>query len=106
MSHNQDSPRQKASAFLQNVAVSKGSPLLSRVISMLQAGNPFSVVLAEIDKMIKLIAAEEQADNEQKSWCDTTRAETDASIGEKTGQISSLEGQIDQLKVDINDPVT
>jgi len=106
MQQIQESPRQRARAFLERAAGTKSSPLLKHVISLLQANNPFTVVLAEIDKMVALIAAEETADDQQKSWCDTTRTETDGTITTKGGQITSLQGEINQLGVDIDHPDT
>jgi hypothetical protein len=98
--------RQQAQAFLQRAVGAKSSPLLNRVVAMLQADNPFAVVLAEIEKMIKLIAAEEKADDEQKSWCDSERTEKDASIVKMEGEITVLLGDIDELTNEINDPTT
>lgn len=84
------SPRQKAQAFLQKAAGHNSSPLLNRIIALLQANNPFTVVLNEIDKMIAIIGAEDKADADQKQWCDAERAATTASITEKAGQITTL----------------
>jgi len=99
-----EDPRRRAQAFLQKAAGAKASPLLSRIVSMLQANNPFTVVLDEIQKMEALIATEEQADEDQKQWCDSERTQTDSDILTKEGQIGTLGGEIDGLKIDIDDP--
>lgn len=101
-----DIPRQRAQAFLQQIAGRSQSSFISRVLSLLQAQNPFTVVLDEIDKMIQLIAAEGTADDQQKSWCETSRTETSNFISEKNDQISDLGQAISQMNTDIDDPVT
>jgi len=101
-----DIPRQRAKAFLQQIDGRSRSSFISRVLSLLQANNPFTVVLDEIDKMVQLIAAENTADDQQKSWCENSRTETDTSISQKSDQISDLELVIGQLNTDIDDPVT
>jgi len=99
-------PRRKVIAFLQQAAGPKGSPLLGRVVTLLQANNPFAVVLEEIDKMIAMLAAEEKADDEQKAWCDNARTETSNEITQKDGQIITLQGEIQTLNDEIEHPVT
>jgi len=99
--------RQKAQAFLQNAAKrvdSQGSTLLGRIAGMLQANNPFAVVLQEIEKMIGLIDKEGKADMAQISWCQTERQETNAGIKTAKGQINSLTSQVNSLTTEIEDP--
>jgi len=102
--HAVDEPRHKAQAFLQRAAESQHSPLLGRIAALLQAKNPFAVVLAEIDNIMGLIAKEEKADDEQKSWCDDERTDTDKSIGDKTRELDSLQITINTLDKAMNDP--
>lgn len=59
-----------------------------------------------MDKIVELIDREEKADDEQKDWCDTERTDTDKSIGDKTGELDSLQTEINTLDKAINDPVT
>jgi len=94
----------KVQAFLQRKAEKQHSPMLGRIVTLLQTKNPFAVVLAEIDKMLDLIAAEERADDEQQQWCDQERSETDQAISDKSDQISDLNGAIDSLKNQIDHP--
>lgn len=56
--------------------------------------------------MIDLIAAEETADDDQKSWCDTTRGETDSAISTADGEITRLNSAISGLVDTISNPVT
>merc|ERR1719336_1834117 len=73
---------------------------------MLQANNPFTVVLEEIEKLINLIAAEETADDEQLSWCNKERTDSAQSISTKEEEISALDRDINTLKDDIHNPTT
>jgi len=100
-------PRKKAMGFLQAAEDVKGSsPLLGRIISMLQANNPFKVVLEEIEKMLGLIEREGAADIEQKSWCDKERSETNAGIEASNKKIGELSASITELNTTIFDPST
>lgn len=99
-------PRQEAQMFLQGVAGTQHLPLLGRIVALLQGNNPFSVVLAEINKMINLIADEGKADTEQHSWCDDERRQTTASISQKENEIGVLEANLHELASQIADPDT
>lgn len=98
--------RKLLTAQLNKFATAARSPLLSRVIVMLQMGNPFATVLAEIDKMLELLSEEQKADDEQVEWCKKERDESNTNLDSKKAQISSLKEVIDKLEVMINDPVT
>lgn len=102
----EESPRRTVQAFLQRAAGSSGSPLLSRIVGLLQANNPFTVVLQEIDKMIALIAAEETADENQKQWCVTERGNTARRLTSLHQEITSLTTAIGDLKRQISQPET
>jgi len=67
---------------------------LARVAVSLKAGNPFSKVVQEITDMISLIAKEEEADDEQKAWCDSEREENHAQKSIKKTNINALNGDI------------
>lgn len=101
-----DDTREKTQRLLRGAAKGQHAPLLGRIAAMLQANNPFDVVLTEIKKMIDLIAAEETADDDQKSWCDTTRGETDSAISTADGEITRLNSAINGLVDTISNPVT
>jgi len=99
-------PRQKAQALLRKAAGKSRSELLSRVVAFLEAGNPFTVVLQEIEKMLGLIEAEGKADEEQLTWCKSERKTNNEALDEKKAQIVTLNGAIDALVQEIEDPET
>jgi hypothetical protein len=80
--------------------------VLSRVVGLLEAENPFKVVLEEIEKMIALIAEEEKTDQEKHDWCVGERQNKDAELQTANSQITTLEAQIMALHVAIEDPET
>lgn len=100
------SAERKAQAFLEKATSPQSSPLLKRIASLLQANNPFVVVLGEITKMVALISAEEAADAQQHQWCQNERAATTASLLEKGAQIITLDGEVEELTAEIEDPMT
>merc|ERR1740121_2412199 len=85
---------------------SRGSPRLTRVLALLEAENPFAVVLEEIQKMLKLLESEGKADADKLSWCTTERQVSNSRVGELNGQISDLDVEIDTLNSTIYDPAT
>lgn len=107
-SHNQDladsSTRQTVQAELQAQARQMKSLKLARAAAMLELGNPFTDVLAEIEKMLKLLDEEAKADEEQKEWCLTEREENEDLKSETEEKIESLENRIDELDMAINKP--
>mmetsp|Transcript_23641 Transcript_23641/g.45933 ORF Transcript_23641/g.45933 Transcript_23641/m.45933 type:complete len:708 (-) Transcript_23641:153-2276(-) len=98
--------RQLLARQLDKVAAVERSVSLSKVIVMLQMGNPFAKVLSEIDKMLELLSAEQKADDEQLEWCKKERDESNSNLDSKKAQILSLKEVMDKLDVAINDPVT
>mmetsp|Transcript_1130 Transcript_1130/g.2493 ORF Transcript_1130/g.2493 Transcript_1130/m.2493 type:complete len:751 (+) Transcript_1130:111-2363(+) len=103
----QADPRRKAIGFLQSAGSTKGSsPLLAKIAAMIQANNPFKVVLAEIEKMIALLEKEGTADVEQKAWCDKERKEANDGIAAADIKIGELTAAIDELTRAIHDPET
>merc|ERR1719443_1210439 len=60
--------RRKAQTVLQEAAADAHSARLTKVVSLLQAENPFDGVLDEIDKMLDLIKEEEKADQTKLDW--------------------------------------
>merc|ERR1719215_2490391 len=82
------------------------SIFLAKVASLLQAENPFRNCHCRIEKMLKLLAKEEAADDEQFEWCNKERDENEASLKEKISQIETLEGDIEKLTNEIEDPKT
>merc|ERR1719336_2861316 len=104
-SSEQDVRQQTAGNLRQSKAWNK-SIFLAKVASLLQAENPFAVVIAEIEKMLALLAKEEVADDEQFEWCNKEREENKKTLAEKKSQIESLDAAIEKLMAMIEDPVT
>jgi len=73
---------------------------------LLQAENPFTSVLDEIDKMIELIGEEGKADKKNLDWCNKERDENEKSLDGKKKDIISLKESIDKLTTTISDPKT
>merc|ERR1719231_1029603 len=89
-----------------SVLQSANSPRAKKIAAMVQKGNPFTEVLGEIEKMLKLIVEEGKQDKENLDWCNTEREENDASLAEKIDQIDTLNGEIETLEETIDDPET
>lgn len=102
----EESPRRKLQAFLQKAAGSHGSPFLNRIVALLQAKNPFAVVLGEIDNMIALLRAESDADENQRRWCDSERQNSAQRLQTLHQEMSSLTTAIGHLKRQISQPST
>jgi chromosome segregation ATPase len=99
-SHN----RRLAKKVLDNAAKDAHSARLTKVAAMLQAENPFTTVLDEIDKMIELIGEEAAADKKNLDWCNKERKENNDSLDSKKKEIISLKESIDKLTTTISDP--
>jgi hypothetical protein len=78
------SKNSKIISVLQNA----NSPRAKKIAAMVQKGNPFTEVLGEIEKMLKLIVEEGKQDKENLDWCNTEREENDASHAEKVDPFS------------------
>merc|ERR1719375_175145 len=70
---------------------------LARIAVLLESGNPFDTVIAELDAMIVLIDKEEKADDEQKAWCDSEREDSHSQLSDKKTNKGSLEGKVVEL---------
>lgn len=98
------SARMLTERFLSKQIRKHGSQKLSRVVALLKAGNPFTVVLEEIDKTLELIDKEAEVDKQQLDWCNSERTLNDEAIGKKESELSDLDTQILNLDSAINDP--
>jgi len=96
----------KAMDLLQDAARSTKSMRLIKVAMMLEKKNPFDKVIKEIESMLKLIVEEGEADQKQLDWCDSEREANDEELNKRTDQIETLEGEIDDLDDQINNPET
>merc|ERR1719272_2794666 len=89
--------RDQVQKMLTRVAQRSKSLKLARIAVLLEAGNPFDKVIVELDDMVELIAKEEKADDEQKSWCDSEREDNHDQLDDKTTNKGSLEGKVVEL---------
>jgi len=96
------SVRDQVRQSLAHVAKKRQSIKLARIAASLEAGNPFTKVVAEIQAMIDLIAREEKADDDEKAWCDSEREENVHQKSMKKKNIEHLNGKIDDI-VDLLD---
>merc|ERR1712146_183902 len=98
--------RNQVLLLMQKAARQQKSLKIARIAVLLEADNPFKVVLDEIDKMIKLIDEEQKADEEQKEWCETERDENHKKKEEKEKKIEDLKAKIEELVDRIDNPET
>merc|ERR1719191_1779337 len=97
-----DGVRPKVQHMIQHAAMKLKSLKLARVAVALEKGNPFEKVVKSIEDMVELIAKEEKADDEQKSWCDSEREESFATKKDKEDGIDGLLQKIDSLDDTVN----
>merc|ERR1719359_2163188 len=98
--------RTKVQALLRTAAGKRKSLRLAQIAVLLQAGNPFTVVLAEIEKVLALIGEEGKVDKENLEWCNSEREENHKILEAHIEAISTLEQEIQDLDILINDPET
>jgi hypothetical protein len=98
--------RKNVVQLLTNAARKQKSLKIAKIVTMLQAENPFDTVLAEIKKMIDIIDQEEKADVEQKEWCESEREESHKNKEAAEESIRNLEETINTLDDEINNPET
>jgi len=101
-----DTQRRQAERLLLRAAGGSPSRMLSRVVALLEAQNPFTIVLTEIKKMIALIAKEEEVDQGELKWCSGERASNHAALEETKMQIGLLTTAISDLTASIESPGT
>lgn len=101
------STRLSAQQLLQAAALNTGTSLgLIKIVALLEGGNPFTVVLQAIDKLLVLIAREGKVDKEKKDWCTKERSTNTGISTKKASQITALTGQINSLVADVEAPET
>jgi len=101
-----ESPRTMASALLQKAVTEEHSNRARQIQLLLLAGNPFSVVLKQIDNMIQMATDEQKEDDEQKQWCEDTNKDNDDNLSDKKDDLKTVQKEITKLKEDINDPAS
>jgi len=100
------SARELLQKRLAKAAQKERSLRLARIAAMLEAGNPLKKVEDEVNGMIEIIAKEEQADLEQKDWCDSERTSNDEQKGDKETSINTLNGKATELTDSIENEET
>lgn len=95
-----------ASELLQREAAEQHSARLEKLLVLLQTGNPFTVVLKQIDKMVSLVDGEQKVDNDQKAFCEKTNERNSNNLDAAKDSLNTIEADITKLKADINDPTT
>jgi len=101
-----DVQREKAQKLLRQAAAGHESRLLSKAMALLQAGNPFAIVVTEIKKMLSLIEEEDKADTDKLNWCDGERTENNANLAQRNSEITELDSTITTLQDTIENPTT
>jgi len=96
--------RQMAQEVVQKAAKEAKSVRLSKVLAKLQGDNPFDTVLAEIDKMIELIAEEGAEDKSKLDWCKSERNDNKELKKEHKHHITGLKHKINDLTSGIENP--
>jgi DNA repair exonuclease SbcCD ATPase subunit len=93
-----------ATQLLQKASSSHPSARLTKVISLLQAGNPFTTILEQIDKLVKQLDEEQQVDDNEKAWCEKTTNEQTNYLDNKADELNTIQDDIKKLKTEIDDP--
>merc|ERR1719333_91934 len=105
---SESQPQTKAYKALKEHATKAKSLRLAAIAATLRTGGHFDAVIAEIDKMMATLKAEEKGDIEQRDWCkeetfkneqEASRYEykierTDAKIMKLTSKLEELEGTL------------
>jgi len=97
--------------MLQAEAAKSGSARLSKIAALVRVqakmdGNPFAVVLSEIDKMKARISKESVLDKRQLKWCGNERATSKSALDSKETELTSLDTAITDLNASIEGPTT
>jgi len=98
------SPRSAATQLLKKASKERLSARLTKVISLLQAGNPFTIILKQIDNMVKLIDEEQKVDDAEKAWCEKTNDDQKKILDDKTDDLKTIQDDIKKLNTEIDDP--
>lgn len=99
-------PRASLSERVQNVLAGSKSGRVQKIVALVKKGNPFTEVLEQIEKMLKLNEEEGKSDKENLDWCNEERTTNDEKHAEKVDQVDTLTGEIEELNTTINDPET
>jgi hypothetical protein len=95
-----------AKKLLEQASAKAHSARLAKVVALLNAENPFTTVLEEINKMLDLIKEEGEVDKKNLDWCNSERDTNNEELKTKNQEIVSLEESINKLDGIINEPET
>jgi chromosome segregation ATPase len=101
-----DTTSQQARTLLRKAGKKTGSLALTKIAALLEAHNPFTVVLEEINKMISLIGKEQEADKNKKDWCEEERRTNNQELNNRNGEIEELKSRITSLHDEIHHETT
>jgi len=88
-------------------ALQQSSSLRSKkLVAMVQKGNPFTEVLGEIKKMLKVIVEEGKEDKVNLDWCNDERETNDGNLADKISELETLDGEIEVLVDTIDNPTS
>jgi hypothetical protein len=90
---------------LEHILKSSKSARLAKALAIVELGNPFEKVLKEIEKMKTINVEEGKEDKKRLDWCNSERTENEANLADREAEITTLNGDIDELTVTIDDPV-
>jgi hypothetical protein len=88
---------------LLKVSKQTKSLALARLAAHVQAGNPFTHLFGEIDKLIEVIDKEEVADDKKFDFCEKEQRENRAKKSDLETKIDSTKAKIAQLNQEIVD---
>jgi len=101
---SQESTMVQVAKALAKQAKKDGSKRLLRLSMLVKSGNPFDVVITEINKMLDLLVKEGEADQEQLEWCNKERDATQTALTAKRSAETQLNSAIEAIDLSINNP--
>merc|ERR1719329_22000 len=97
---------EQAQTLLRRASKRTGSLALTRLAALLEAHNPFTVVLTEINKLISTIGDEQEADKKKKEWCEEERTTNNQELDNRKSEIEKLKSEIARLNDEIHHEIT
>merc|ERR1719265_1011520 len=101
----QTSVRRQVQHILTKAARKHKSLKLAKIAVQVEK-NPFAMVINSIKRQIQVIDEEGKKDEDQKAFCDSERTTNDEQIADKNAAIDRLTGDIDSLNDEIDNPET
>jgi septal ring factor EnvC (AmiA/AmiB activator) len=98
-----DDPQMKAYHLLNARAKASGSLRLMSLATSLKTGGMFDGVVEGMNKMIDQIAAEGEADHEEKNWCKEETHKNEQEAARYEYKIEKVEGKLMRLKTKLEE---